>query len=612
MKEWDCLCRRPRSLRGAHPTTSPWRTIQISPHLAAPRNCNAMTNCFIQLLRALRHSGLALTFSMLAALTHAAPNKVALLVGVGQYPDPENRLQGPANDVEALRQVLVQRWGYAPANVQVLVDQAATRKEILQALQGLMQRTQADDEVLVYFSGHGTSALDPALGLPLPHGSGAFIPIDAQLGSPNVLNQLIVGRTDLRPVFDQLDKGGRKVWFVSDSCYSGQQVRSFTSEGLPSRMVPLRQAAAQSLMTDVRQRFQQNLQQNQDWPYRNVVFLAAGAEGEAAKDIPAGYVSKFPTVDGKAHGAMTDALLRVLNGQLPVDANGDGVASLHEVHQAVATFMAQRAYGHTPQRLPSVRDDAHATGQRALLSGAAVVGVPSVVVRRPFGVAVHAGITEDVVRRILAIPDVSVTDAASPAMLRLALSRDQRSFQLATQGGDLVSSASRDDVGRLLGTVQQMAWVERMDAMAIQSRRAVLPAEIAPAALGGNFRIGDMLHFVVRPDRDAFVLLLNVDSVGKVSVLYPYFPQELAAIPAGTARAIPGDRPNERIQVQEPLGMDVQLLFAFDQMPAEMARWVKRTDIAPGDPSLLELERMVQSNKGLLSYARTELRVEAK
>lgn len=560
-----------------------------------------------------RFAPLALAALALSLPAHA--ERAALLVGVGQYPDPNNRLQGPANDVEAMRQALVQRWGYAPGAVQTLVDGAATRQAILQALRGLLVRTKPGDEVLVYFSGHGTSALDPALGLPLPHGSGAFIPVDAQLDKQDAASQLIVGHTDLRPVFDQLDKGGRKVWFVSDSCFSGQQVRSLGAANLPARMLPLRQGHEQALRDGARQRFQQQSTagQRQAWPYRNVVFLAASAEGEAAKDIPAAYVSKFPTVDGQAHGALTDALLRVLLGQLPVDADGDGQASLHEVYQAVAGFMAQRGYGHTPQRLPAVQDDANAAGQRALLSGGKALGAAAQGARpSAFAVAVGAGVPDDVRRRLQAIPGVQLLEGDAPAaVLRLGASQDEQFLQLRTSGGDLVSRTPKADAAALAGTVQQLAWVERMDALALQSRRGVLPAEIAPAALGGNFRLGDSLHFVVRPDRAAHVLLLNVDSTGKVSVLYPYFPQEVAAIAGGTARAIPGDQPQDRIRVQEPLGMDVQLVFAFDQPPAGLERWVRQADIPPGDARLAELERMVQSAKGRMTYARTELRVEA-
>jgi hypothetical protein len=558
----------------------------------------------------LRRSLTTLALTLLSSLALAAPNKVALLVGVGQYPDKDNRLEGPAHDVEAMRQVLVQRWGFAPERVQTLVDQAATRQAILQAVKGLVQRTQPGDEVLVYFSGHGTSALDPALGLPLPHGSGAFIPVDADLGHPNPVAQLVVGRTDLRPVFEQLDKGGRKVWFVSDSCFSGRQVRSLAS-ALPSRMIPLPNANQQSLSEGARQRFQQAASQPDPWPYQNVTFLAASAEGETAKDIPSGFIKHFPTIDGKPHGAMTDALLRVLHGQEPVDANGDGQATLHEVHQAVGRFMAQRAYGHTPQRLPAVKDDTQAAGQRPLLAGKGLAAVQGSAAKPVFDVAVEPGLPGDLQRRLQALPDTRLVGHDAPAAVRLGLSKDGQTVLVRSAGSDVIARVPAGNAPTLLGTLQQLAWVNKMDALAQHSQRGVLPAEIAPAALGGTFRVGEKLHFVVRPDKDAWLMLLNVDSAGKVSVLYPYQPSEVALLKAATARAIPGDQPRQQIQVQEPLGMDMQLVLAFDEKPTNFDKWVQRLDMPPGDPRLAELERMVHNAKGRLTYARTELRVEA-
>lgn len=551
---------------------------------------------------------------LFTTLATAAPNKVALLVGVGQYPDQDNRLEGPAHDVEAMRRVLVDRWGFAPERVQTLVDQAATRQAILQALEGLMKRTQSGDEVLVYFSGHGTSALDPALdaapNLPVPHGSGAFIPVDADVASPNFVRQLIVGRTDLRPVFQQLDAGGRKVWFVSDSCYSGQQVRSLAS-GLPSRMIPLRNAQQQALADGARQRFQAAASRSDEWPYKNVVFLAASAEGETAKDIPANFLKHFPTVDGKPHGAMTDALLRVLHGQEAVDVDGDGKATLHEVHQAVGRFMAQRAYGHTPQRLPAVKDDTQAAGQRALLVGKGVTSLPANAVQPVFRLAVEPGLPANVQTRLQALPGTRLVAPSEPAAVRVALSKDTQTVMVRSAGNDLIVRVPVGNVTPLLGTLQQLAWVHRMDGLAMQAQRAVLPAEIAPAALGGTFRVGENLHFVVRPDKDAWLMLLNVDSAGKVSVLYPYQRHEVAVLKGGAARAIPGDQPKAQIQVTEPLGMDMQLILAFDEKPADFESWLQRLDMTPGDPRLAELERMVQNAKGRLTYARTELRVEA-
>lgn len=120
---------------------------------------------------------------LLCAVVAAAqtPKRVALLVGVGDYRQT-SKLEGPANDVTALRDVLLRRWGFQAQDIRTLVDKQATRVNILAELVALANRSSANDEVLVYFSGHGTSALDAgtqsAFSIPLPHSSGAFVPFD--------------------------------------------------------------------------------------------------------------------------------------------------------------------------------------------------------------------------------------------------------------------------------------------------------------------------------------------------------------------------------------------------------------------------------------------------
>ena len=118
---------------------------------------------------------LVLGSSVLLA-TAAQAASVALLVGVGNY-QPNGGvgdLLGPKNDVEALRQVLINQWGFEAKNVKTLINEQATHTNILRELNSLSTRSQAGDHVFVYFSGHGTSALDYKMSLPLPHTSGGF------------------------------------------------------------------------------------------------------------------------------------------------------------------------------------------------------------------------------------------------------------------------------------------------------------------------------------------------------------------------------------------------------------------------------------------------------
>jgi len=91
----------------------------------------------------------------LAGLLLAAPSearRLALLVGVGDYGAAQvNDLQGPPFDVRALREVLLQRWHFAPQDVRTLLDAQATRAGILAALDRLNADAAPGDELFIYF-----------------------------------------------------------------------------------------------------------------------------------------------------------------------------------------------------------------------------------------------------------------------------------------------------------------------------------------------------------------------------------------------------------------------------------------------------------------------------
>lgn len=88
--------------------------------------------------------------------------KWALVVGINKYKDaslPE--LPGAVNDSKDVRDLLSATLGFEKGAVTVLNDDKATRKGILDALQEIGRKADAEDTVLVYFSGH--SMLTPKL-----------------------------------------------------------------------------------------------------------------------------------------------------------------------------------------------------------------------------------------------------------------------------------------------------------------------------------------------------------------------------------------------------------------------------------------------------------------
>ena len=247
---------------------------------------------------------------LLTTVAWADARRVALLVGVSAYRhEAVPKLEGPVHDVAAMRDVLTRRWGFRAEDIRTLTDRQATRDNILTELTALAQRSGPGDEVLVYFSGHGTSALDLGAAqrqLAVPHGSGAFIAHDFDFRQP--ARGLIVGRTDLVPRIEALERGERRLWVVMDTCYSGQAVRQV----VPTRADP--DAWTERTFTISRPDIAARMAQQGSgrtapppYPYRATAFLSAAGEGETAKDVSRAKLRQWPTLDGKPHGALTSS-----------------------------------------------------------------------------------------------------------------------------------------------------------------------------------------------------------------------------------------------------------------------------------------------------------------
>lgn len=85
----------------------------------------------------------------------------ALLVGINEYPDEADRLEGCVNDVFLMSSVL-QEWGFAPESIRVCLNERATAEGITNRLKWLLDDPRKGDERLFYYSGHG--ARIPAYG----------------------------------------------------------------------------------------------------------------------------------------------------------------------------------------------------------------------------------------------------------------------------------------------------------------------------------------------------------------------------------------------------------------------------------------------------------------
>lgn len=105
----------------------------------------------------------AMTRGLAAYQTASAkPTRRALLIGINDYPDPANRLEGCVNDVFLMSSVL-QECRFDAEDIRVVLDQRATAASILERLHWLLDGVQPGDERVLFYSGHGAQM--PAYGV---------------------------------------------------------------------------------------------------------------------------------------------------------------------------------------------------------------------------------------------------------------------------------------------------------------------------------------------------------------------------------------------------------------------------------------------------------------
>ena len=165
------------------------------------------------------------------------PRRFGLLIGVGEYPriGESARLLGPAQDVRALKRVLVRSYGFDPEDLQTLLDAEATREAILGGLDRLVAEARDGDQVVIHFSGHGSQVADV-------HGDEpdgldeTLVPSDARRDgwefSGDISDHEIARR------LAALEKRGAFVTLNLDCCHSGHVHRNQASVRVRRLMPP--------------------------------------------------------------------------------------------------------------------------------------------------------------------------------------------------------------------------------------------------------------------------------------------------------------------------------------------------------------------------------------
>ena len=538
-------------------------------------------------------SVICLSIALNAAIlfsTSARAERYALLVGVSQYKDKSiPDLDGPEFDVKALDRILQSDWGFKSTNIVKLVNDKATRDNIIGALKKLQSRTRPGDFIFIYFSGHGTSKKDVSNQWPMPYGTGALVPHDFNVkGIPaERLKGLIVGRTDLKPILESLDQGGRDIFVAIDACYAGQSVRGMS---LPKRVVELDSRGA---FDDIGggSSFSQVTKKKEPYPYNNIVYMSSSGEHETASDISLAMLYQYPTIDGKPHGAFTDTFLRVLNGSLNADYNNDGNLDYDEVYRRVREKMANRGFANTPNRLPELSEDNNKLHTRPFLQtgkigSAFIADDTDQLLRITIENTSHLAFVSHKIKKY---KHLKIVDSSADIKVKYM----DGNTLLFNPRGDIVArfglSANNEE---FFGRLMQQYWIKQFVNKVNPEQNFNLTLDLTGDVTGGTAVVGEKVAFSIETEKTAYIVLLDIDSRGDVNVLYPYDISETKRVAAKKVLNIPGNTPDDMIVIEPPFGVDTVIALAFTERPMLLNRIIGKS-VSIDSPQIRDIDTLI-------------------
>ncbi len=201
---------------------------------------------------------LTLCVAVFGSLSSGAeePLRHALLVGCTHYQnlEPHFQLRGPVNDVQLMRQLLIDRFDFDAERDDIVVlaasedvDHKPTRANIQREFTRLAKDVQRDEIVVILLGGHGSQQPDNDPDNPddvEPDGlDEIYLPSDVGVwngGIGSVENAII--DDEFRSWLVPMVSRQAFVWLIMDACHSGSGIRGSDAEIVrhvpPDRLIP--------------------------------------------------------------------------------------------------------------------------------------------------------------------------------------------------------------------------------------------------------------------------------------------------------------------------------------------------------------------------------------
>jgi uncharacterized repeat protein (TIGR01451 family) len=135
-----------------------------------------------------------------------------LIIGIDEYNGEWPRLKNAVNDARSVADILSSKYSFT--YIKTLYNKEATRENILKEFEYLLQKVKEDDNVLIYYSGHGEyiQKMD----------KGFWVPVDAS--SKSISDY--ISNEDIKAFLTGIHS--KHTLLVTDACFSGDIFRGKT------------------------------------------------------------------------------------------------------------------------------------------------------------------------------------------------------------------------------------------------------------------------------------------------------------------------------------------------------------------------------------------------
>ena len=463
----------------------------------------------------------------------------ALLIGVADYKllpsglnskgKPVTDLRGPVNDVNNMKRALL-CYGFKEKDIKILINSKATRQNIERVFrQWLIEGTRKGDLVVFYFSGHGSRVPDKN-GDEADGKDEVILPYNAvPSGGENIIidDELGLWLSMLK---------GRNVIVIIDSCYSGGVVRGVRGkvvsylESTPAtkvKFIPITNyrptQAVLAIPKDI-----------PDIP-PDVIFLTASKEDEVALEVQQGnefyggftlgLTKKMQTLKNPTYKELFEESKKYVWDKLKLPQNPQLYAS--------RDIITEPAFGGTvsipevtPEPIPS-----HMGDERVLLAIDPIKGLSNSQMKK----------LKKAVKRLQIVKLVK-SNAFFDRLLRGEKKRGKYYLRLLNRIGDVEILKPVSTIDEVIKELKKHLEYAYMVKQLARIRHPNPPFKVEIWVTDRNrrdFFFGEEITFGIRSERDAYILLINLDSEGNFHIIFPNKYHRDNFVPANTTVLIP-------------------------------------------------------------------------